>query len=345
MTLENQTLTGLRDQLILFCRAQTGDPGASICGVEVMPGHAGFSYGFTTRYQEDGRHREESFVLRLPPPGVKLEGTADVLRQVRVLQALQGSRVPVVPVRWYGDDPRWFGRPYFAVPKLTGDTLRMQEGEWAANLDRETLRGMALEAIDALAALHSLDWLVTIPEWGSALDMELDVNRWDRFWERAADPEMVKLGPEVKRRLLARLPAAPHIGIYHGDFQWTNLFYGETRLLAVIDWELAGVGPSLNDLGWLMVFSDPNSWIHEGRSTAPIPGPTELRQMYANAIGRDPGDVSWFRALAGYKFAIIGGFNLMLHRRGKRDDPHWEMLAPSVPRLLERALEVLDGAG
>ncbi len=51
----------------------------------------------------------------------------------------------------------------------------------------------------------------------------------------------------------------------------------------------------------------------------------------------------WHRALAGYAFAVIAAFNLMLHRRGKRVDPHHELLAPSIPRLLERALEVLDG--
>jgi hypothetical protein len=52
--------------------------------------------------------------------------------------------------------------------------------------------------------------------------------------------------------------------------------------------------------------------------------------------------VAWFRALAGYKFAAISGFNLMLHRRGKRPDPYWERLESSIPRLFERGLEVLE---
>ncbi len=337
-------LRDLRERLLVFARAQTGDPRATVTEVEVMPGHAGFSYGFTMQYRAGGGDRAESFVMRLPPPGVKLEGTADVLRQVRVLDALRGSRVPVVPVRWSGDDPRWFGRPYFIVPRLSGDTLRTTPGDWGAALDAATLRRMAGQAIDALAALHALDWQQTIPEWGPPAEPEPDIVRWDRFWERAADPKLVKLGPEVRRRLLIRAPRRPRMGIVHGDYQWTNLFYAGDHLLAVIDWELTGIGPVLNDLGWIMVFSDPESWVHEGRSTAPMPRPAELGAMYATATGGDPDDIAWYRALAGYKFAIIGGFNLMLHRRGKRDDPHWEELAPSVPRLLERALEVLDGA-
>lgn len=336
----------LQPQLERFFRDQTGDPRAAVTGLEPMPGHAGFSYGFTARYRAAGEDRAEPLVMRLAPPNVKLEGTADVLRQVTVLNALQGSAVPVVAVRFAGDDPRWFGRPYFMVPRLQGDTLRTGAGEWGAVLGRQQVRSLARQAMQALAALHRLDWQQAVPELGPPLEPEADVRRWDRFWERAADPEMVKLGPELKRRLLARQPRDPRIGIFHGDFQFANLFYGGERgehLLAVIDWELVGVGHVLNDLGWIMLFSDRESWLHLPHD-GPLPDARELGEMYAEAWGGDPGDVAWYRALAGYKFGIISGFNLMLHRRGKRDDPHWEEVALSIPRLFERGLEVLDGA-
>jgi len=39
----------------------------------------------------------------------------------------------------------------------------------------------------------------------------------------------------------------------------------------------------------------------------------------------DQKQVRWFRSFAGYRFGVITCFNLMLHRRGKRHDPHWEM--------------------
>ncbi len=38
-----------------------------------------------------------------------------------------------------------------------------------------------------------------------------------------------------------------------------------------------------------------------------------------------------------YKFAIITGFNLMLHRCGKRHDPMWEVTKDSMQSLLDRA--------
>jgi len=65
--------------------------------------------------------------------------------------------------------------------------------------------------------------------------------------------------------------------------------------------------------------------------------------MYVEAWGADPGDISWFKALAVYKFAIISGFNLMLHRRGKRHDPQWEETALSMTPNMEYALKMLGG--
>jgi len=300
-----------------------------------MPGHAGVSFGFEVH--ADGvtsRH-----VLRMPPPGVRHEGPSDVLRQAAVLRALAPTPVPVAPVSWAGDDPRWFGRPYLVTEWLAGSTLSLERGgTLPPGLGAEAA---AEQATAVLAALHGLDAARLLPtfEPASAVD---DVLRWDRFAGRAADPAMVALAPTVRERLLAAPPRSSRRGLRHGDFQWSNLLFDGGRLVAALDWELASLGPVLHDLGWLCVFSDPESWRLEGMWSATA-APAGLAELYAGH-GGDVDDLPWHRALAGYTFAIIGAFNLMLHRRGKRVDPHYELLAPSVPRLLERALEVLDGA-
>jgi len=329
----------LKTRLTAFCRAHLDDPQASVLSVERTPGHAGFSFFVAVRT----RGERKDYVLRVPPPNVKLEGTADVLRQARVIAALQGTGVPVPALAWSGDDPRWFGRPYVIVPRLRGDGLRTEPGEWAGAFSAERLRPMARQAMEALARLHRLDWRRHVPDDGPPLDLAVDVERWDRFRERAAEPDMVARAPEVKQGLLARLPAAPRAGICHGDYQWANLFYTDDRLVAILDWELWGVGAVLRDLGWILLFADDAAWAHEGRGPTRLPAPAELQAMYADAFGAAVEDVAWYRALAAYKFSIITGFNLMLHRRGKRPDPYWEVLRPSASRLLERALELLAG--
>ncbi len=330
-------LDELKRRLIPFCREMYADEAVQVTDVTKMPGHAGFSFGFTV---ETGGNIE-SWYIRLPPPNVKWQGTADVLRQVAVLNALEGSPVPHCRVQWSGSDLRWFDCPYFIVPKLDGDVVGLTSDGWVSRLDVETRRGMAGQAMTALARVHQVD-TKEADYLGPPIEFHEDVTRWDRFVEKAADPERLALVPAVRELLLAGIPQDAPIGIFHGDFQWANLFYSPAgELLAVIDWELTGIGATLNDVGWIATFNDPAAWATERDVGAVMPQADELIEMYAEAAGAGVGNLNWYRALAAYKFAIITGFNLMLHRRGKRPDASWEVTKESIEPLLHRAHELL----
>ena len=103
------------------------------------------------------------------------------------------------------------------------------------------------------------------------------------------------------------------------------------------------IGPALLDLGWVSFFCDPESWHPSTDRVRPLLA-DEIVEAYAEMapFPVSAADVRWFRAFAGYRFGVITCFNLMLHRRGKRDDPHWEEVALSAPRMFERALELLS---
>lgn len=334
-------LDELERRLEPFVRAKYGDPDARVDEVHKMPGHAGFAYGFTAQ----SRGARESWFLRIPPPGVQWRGTADVLRQVCALSALDGSDVPHCPVKWSGEDLQWFGCPYFVVPKLAGDVLRLGPGDWATKLSAPTLRAAAEQAMRALAGIHRVPWREKCAYLGDPVPFAEDVERWDRFLPKLAEPQRFARQPRVRERLLARLPEGAPIGLFHGDFQVANLFFSFAgELLAVIDWELTGIGATLNDVGWVATFNTKAAWDETRGGIVPdasFPSGDELVAMYQEAWGAGLPDVAWFRALAAYKFAIITGFNLGLHRRGKRHDPLWEITARSVEPLLEHAAQLL----
>lgn len=333
-------LDELTTRLPAFAKAKYGRDDLEIFDVTKMPGHAGFAYGFRVRL---GGADVESWFLRLPPPNVNWQGTADVLRQVAVLNALDSTDVPHCSVRWSGDDLQWFGRPYFVVPQLEGDVLRMADGEWGSKLDQRTRLDLGREIMTALAGIHRVDPAQT-PYLGEAIPFHEDVERWDRFFERAAEPAMLAKAPQARARLLETLPEAAPVGIFHGDFQTANLFCSlDGKLQAVIDFELTGIGATLNDVGWIATFSDPAAWPSGELARPMFLDPDTLIGFYREAWGDDIPDaqLNWFRALAAYKFAIITGFNLSLHRRGKRVDDTWEVTAYSQEPLIERALDLL----
>ncbi len=332
-------LQELEARLAPFCRSKYGDDAVDIFDVHKMAGHAGFAYGFSVK----SRGKEESWFLRLPPPDVRWKGTADVLRQATVLKALEGTEVPHCKLKWCGDDLEWFGRPYFIVPKLEGDVIRMEPGAWTDELSAEKKHRLGEQTMTALANIHLIDWEKKTPALGPPNSLVKDVTRWDGFYQRVAEPERLAKVPEVRQKLLDQLPENPSLGIFHGDFNKSNMFCSpDGQLLAIIDWELVGIGATLSDLGWVATSNDPEAWSEDVRALMNFLDPETLIAMYEKALGKKAENIDWFRAYAAYWFSIIAGFNLNLHRRGKRNDPLWEEIGRSMGNLLDRALDLLD---
>src|SRR5437588_13121304 len=110
------------DKLNAMVRAKTGDPGAHAHSIETLPGHAGFSYSFVLERADKGTPSGK-VVLRMAPPGVKISGPADIVKQAKIMASLADTAVPVPPVYWYGDEAEFFGRPYFVVGFVDGFKL------------------------------------------------------------------------------------------------------------------------------------------------------------------------------------------------------------------------------
>jgi aminoglycoside phosphotransferase (APT) family kinase protein len=325
------------EQLTKLVRAKTGDAGARAHSLESLPGHAGFSYSFILERSTDSATPAGKFVVRIAPPGVKISGPADIVRQARVMASLADTPVAVPPIIWYGDEPEFFDRPYFVGGFVEGFKL----GE--SQLPLAHLKRLARAGIATMAALHNVAWEPRRDAWGAPFALSDELKRLDYLLDRdTLDPAVVARGPELRERLRSSLPACTRIGCVHGDFQWSNVLFDEERVVALIDWEISLVGATLLDLGWICFFSDPQSWVGTDVRGSLL-NADEIVDAYAEAAGFPVSipEVRWFRAFAGYRFGVITCFNLMLHRRGKRHDPLWEETALSAPRMFERGLELL----
>src|SRR2546430_16588092 len=75
----------------------------------IPEGHSGFTY-FVDR----------DYVLRLPPPGARIAGPADVVRQAPIMPPLRGAGLPTPPTRWMGSNPTVNGRPFSAMEASNG---------------------------------------------------------------------------------------------------------------------------------------------------------------------------------------------------------------------------------
>lgn len=332
--------TEITAQITKFVQSKTSDPTAEVRDVKLLPGHAGQSYSFEFERRKRAGRITEKLVLRLAPEGVRIAGPADVVRQAQIMKSLASTAVPAPPIRWFGSEPEWFGRPYFVAEFVTGDKLALGESEFPP---REQPK-LARLTIAMLAALHALPWEPRREAWGEPFTLSDEMARLDTLLERPTlEPAMVGRAPLLRERMRASLPRDPQIGCVHGDLNWTNCLYQDGRLRAVIDWELAQVGAVLIDLGWICLFSDRETWVKRDLIPSHVQQPEELAAIYREFAQYPVSDdaVRWFRAFACYRFGVITAFNVMLHRRGKRYDPTWEDIALTGPRFFERGLELL----
>jgi aminoglycoside phosphotransferase (APT) family kinase protein len=320
-----------------WARNVGGGGGASI--PKPLPGNSGFSFAFDV-LGAAGRVIEE-LVIRLSPPGVRRAGNTDVLRQVPLLRALAAHDVPVAELVWFGDDGTAFGTAAIIQRRLRAKPLHM----WDSSASVATCAGDSSrclhEALQMLAAIHALDHRSLLDGWDDPRTTAQELSFWDRLLTKSGRESW--LADQLRARLLCTDPGTHREGLFHGDYQTNNiLYYPDGELVAVIDWEIAGIGPVGLDIGWLSMMTDPACWhgSHQTRMRV-VAEPDELRRLYEQASGSDLPHYDWYRSLACYRFGCIAAFNLYLHQTGRRVDELYVAFAPSTDVLFRRGLELL----
>lgn len=327
--------------------------------VEVLQFPAGFSnLTYLLRLKTDDGPRE--VVLRRPPFGSEVATAHDMGREHRVLSAL----APVWPKAprplLYCDDPEVLGAPFYLMERVSGVVLRSRPPA-GVELTPAVLEGLSHAFVTALAELHGLDYAAAgLGDLGRPEGyVERQVRGWTKRY-RAARTEDV---PEVERAadwLAEHLPAhasdTSGAALIHNDFKYDNLVLDPedlTRIVAVLDWEMATVGDPLMDLGSSLAY-----WIDPGdpeelRSPAvphltALPGNlrrSELFERYLEASGRElppGGDPVFYYAYGQLKLAGIVQQIYYRYRQGTTADPRFAGLGALVRACGRAACMAID---
>jgi aminoglycoside phosphotransferase (APT) family kinase protein len=298
--------------------------GEPVRAVSIIPeGHSGFTYWVDL----DGQRA----VMRLPPPGARIAGPADIPRQGRLMDALNRAGLPVPALLAASDEPVVDGRPFYMVEAVDG--LRIEHV--AGTVPPEAL---ARSAVEVLKRLHAVPVERTGIGDEAPAPLEREVTRWSWLMERAP-AELTGDAPRLAELLLSTRPAEGPPVLVHADYHYGNMLFRSSEVVAVLDWEIAQLGQPLLDLGCLAVVAQ------TGRTgTEHVPGggavvvpDDQLLTMY----GADPDEFRWYLALTYYKYASIFGYNLMLHRRGKRPDPIYENRTTTIMEFIAEGHRLL----
>jgi aminoglycoside phosphotransferase (APT) family kinase protein len=309
--------------------------GASVEDVRPMPGNAGLSFGFVLRRAGTD---PLPLVVRLAPPGVRRQGNTDVLRQVPLLNELhrQGA-VPVARIHWWSDEERWFGTPGFISELLPGRPLHVTSAELSYAMPDDGGAELVLQAVDMLAVIHRTPIEGVLANWAEPRTPRDELEWSMSILRRSENEDAISLGAKLAADLRDQVPAAFIPVLVHGDYQPNNILYRSGAIAGVVDWELAGIGAGLLDLGWLTMMTDRSCWESARAAKLRVPmDPNALQSRYAQASELETDDLWWYLGLACLRFGAIIAYNLRLHRTGKRIDETFEELALSLPILFER---------
>ncbi len=287
--------------------------------------------------------------LRIPPPAAPASRDDGILREWRIIEALDGTDVPHTPAIAVCPDRSVLGRAFYLMGFVDGWSP-IGEPEWPEPFlsDLEQRRTLALELVDGIARLSRVDWRARGLEGLGRPDgfHDRQVERWSRFLDRIKGRDLPGFD-ETASWLRVHRPIDYQPGIMHGDYQFANVMFhhgGPARLAAIVDWEMGTVGDPKLDLGWVL-----QGWPHRrGDGDGPassgyvdlrgMPGTDELLDHYRVRSGRQVDDIDYYVVLARWKLAIVleQGFQ----RAG--DDPKLSAFGDVVLDLMRRAADLAE---
>jgi aminoglycoside phosphotransferase (APT) family kinase protein len=294
------------------------------------------------------RRRDECLVLRRPPRPPLPPSAHDVLREARLLRAVEGrTRVPRVLAAT--DDESILGVPFYVMEFMHGTVITHTIPPAIDN--SEGRAQIADELIRALVEVHSLDWrecgLEGFGKPTGYLDRQL--RRFSGLWEHNKTREL-PLVEELYGWLAHNKPESPEATIVHGDFRVGNTMFANeapARLVAIFDWEMATIGDPLADLGYMTATwsqrDDPTGTMFDLTTVTHGEGfPTrdELVARYEELSGRSMSDLRWYQALALWKAAVFMEGNYKRSVMGTTDDEYLKLFDKGVPMLANAALEI-----
>ncbi len=266
-------------------------------------------------WREAGRARSESLVVRVQPMGFQVFPEYDLALQVRTLQLLGETNVPVPRVLWFEPDDRSvLGAPFYVMARVTGrvptDQPPYHTGGWMTEASPAEREAIWWGGIESIAKIHRLDWkrlgfgFLEKPELGATgLARELAHYRNYFAWAARGEPQ-----PTIEAAfdwLEKHAPVDEPTVLLWGDARIGNIIFDGTRPAAVLDWEMVGLGSPESDLAWAIFLDRHHSEGVETPRLAGFPSYEATVARYESLTGHRVKHLHYYQVFAAFRFSVI----------------------------------------
>jgi aminoglycoside phosphotransferase (APT) family kinase protein len=276
-------------------------------------------------------------VLRRAPPGVKIKSAHDMGREFRILSRLCDVWPKAPRPIAHCDDESLIGSAFYLMERVRGVILRARSLE-GLELTPERMRKASESLVDTLAEIHTLDLAKCgLGDLGKPEGyVERQVAGWTERYRKSQTDDVPQI-EELAKWLAAHRPKDGAGALIHNDFKYDNVVLDAetaTRVVAVLDWEMATVGDARMDLGttlgyWVEADDPPVFQVMQFGPTA-LPGNlrrAEIAKRYLEKTGAPAFDALFYYAYALFKLGVVAQ---QLYRRYKDGLTREERYAPML---------------
>jgi aminoglycoside phosphotransferase (APT) family kinase protein len=332
----------LHVRLVRWLATKVSDPQVSELVVPESNGMSSETLLFDASWREDTTVHTQSCAARLrpDPANVPVFPVYDLERQFQVMGLVAArSSVPVPRTLWFEPEAAHIGSPFFVMERVDGvvppDIMPYPFGSWlseAAPADQDKLQR---SSVRVLAELHDMDvgdedlaFLELDRPGATALRRHIADSLAYYEWV-AAEGERSPLIERGFGWLDDHWPTDEgETVISWGDSRIGNMMFRDFEPVAVLDWEMAAVGPREIDLAW-MVFL--HRFLDDLALELDLPGMPDFMRLddvaatYESFTGHTPRDLEFYTLYASLRHAIV------MSRVARRSILFGEMEPPPDP--------------
>lgn len=293
---------------------------------------------------------QRAYVLRRQPFGKLLPSAHAVDREYKAMSALGPTGFPVPKTYGLCEDPEVIGSKFFVMDLADGRSLWNGALPGCSPAER---RAIYHAMIDTMADLHLKDpQAIGMGDFGKPDDYcARQIARWAKQYRLSETEHM----PQMERLiewLPETVPPQHESSVVHGDYRLDNMIFHKTesRVIAVLDWELSTLGDPIADFSYLML-----NWFSpaDGRAglggldleTLGIPSVAEAVDRYVARTGYPVPPMDWYFA---YNLFRLAGIMQGIKKRvidGTASSAHAKTMSERVGPLVERAYRFAQAAG
>ncbi len=334
-----------QSRLADYLKSHLPEATGELCIEQFRAGHSNLTYLL--------RLGERELVLRRPPFGNPVKSAHDMGREYRVLSQLWKVYPPAPRPFLYCDDADVLGDEFYVMERRFGVVLRDGAPPPELQANPQMVRQLSEAVVDNLVQLHSLDFRAAgLADLGRPEGyIGRQVSGWRKRYENARTDDHADMD-FLGRWLDESQPGDGPAALIHNDYKYDNIMLGSddlTKIVAVLDWEMATLGDPLMDLGMALAY-----WVQE--DDAPTQqqsafGPTmlpgsltrkEVVNRYAEQAGIEVPDMLFYYCFGLYKLAVIIQQIYARFVRGKTNDPRFAGMDTRVKALGNAGVAAID---